>query len=528
MNLYTNIEKIALASPNKTALRFKERDITYGHMDEMVNLIAKNLIRTGINEGQKVALWGWNSPEWLFIYYAIIKIGAIVVPVNPDFKSEEVTDILEHAEAGSIFLDYPLGEVYKKVKDATSVIQRAVVIGKGTIPGVSSYSEFMQTGDGHVPTADRDARDPVALYYTSGTTGKPKGVICHHGGEIWAVGAFRGNFNFTANDKVLIVLPMAFIYGSACFSATLFAGGIIVILDKFHPRSVLEIIEEYQVSILPGVPTMFTMMLNYKGDREDGVYDLSSLKYCISSGASLPWSIYEQFKERFGRRIFEFFGLLEGRPILGYELSKISDDFDPKPNSCGQPFPGVEVKILKIEGKKTYKDDIGEIIFRNPNLCLGYHKDPEATKKLIRDGWCYSDDIMKKDTDGFFYYLERKKNLIKRGGVYVNPGEVEEVIYQREGVTEVAVIGVPDLVFGEQLKAFVVPKSGVNLTAEDIRDYCKKRLADYKVPQYIEVSESLPKGPTGKILKRVLKEMEAERGLSPGSEDRRAIKIGPA
>jgi len=263
----------------------------------------------------------------------------------------------------------------------------------------------------------------------------------------------------------------------------------------------MEAVDQKRATVLMGVPTMWVMMLNYEGREQ---YDISSLRFIGSAGDTLTWSLYRQFKENFRVKIFDWFGLTEARPLIGYYLP--GPDKEPVPLSFGKVFPDVEAKIIETDGEEAGVGEIGELIVRGPCVTAGYYKDPEATADLIRNNWCYTGDLVKQDEEGYFYFIERKKDMIIRGGVNISPLEIEEVISEHGAVSEVAVIGIPDAVFGEQIMAFVVVKPGCSVTAGDLEVYCQKRLADYKIPRYFQFMESLPKGPTEKILKRVLKE----------------------
>lgn len=502
MNIYTYIENSSRQYPDKASIIFKDQEISYKSLTQHVDQIASGLQDLGIEKGQKVAIWGWNSPEWVFAFYAAIKIGAIVVPIIPELKKDEVSYIVNHSESENIFLDPRLSNNYPEIKSACPSLKNGITFGDDNINQLISLKELSKIPPSAPDAAARRPEDLVAIYYTSGTTGKPKGVYCTHGHEEWALRSNMRNWGYTENDKMLCCIHLAFVYGSIMtFTSCLFSGGTAILLEKFHPAIVLQEIECHKATVFLGVPTMWFMMLNYE---EKYKYDISSLRFVGSSGATLPWLLCQQFKNTFGVNIFDFLGLTEARPLIGYYQP--GPHVEPKPNALGLLYPEVEAKIVNDEDQEVEIGEVGELIVRGPCVTSGYYKDAEANSNLIRNGWCYTADMVKKDSDGYFYYVDRKRDLIIRGGINISPLAIEEVIREHPDVSEVAVIGIPDSAFGEQIKACIVPKPSSSLTAKDIELHCQKHLAEYKIPKYIEFMDCLPRNPQGKILKRALRE----------------------
>jgi long-chain acyl-CoA synthetase len=297
-------------------------------------------------------------------------------------------------------------------------------------------------------------------------------------------------------------MPLAFVYASyeelvPCIQAC----GTVVLLDSFSPRKAMEAIQKHHVTLMEGVPTMYAMMLNFPDANK---YDISSLRYVVSAGAVLSAKLAAAFREKFGISIVDFYALNEALSLVGYD---VSEKIDTKPFSCGYPFPGVEVKIFDDNDNEVPTGVTGELVTRSPSLLNEYFKDPETTSRALRGGWFHTGDLAKYDEGGYLYIVGRKKDLIIRGGANIFPSEVEEILYTNPKVAEAAVVGTPDEIFGEQVRAVLVLKKGATATIEEIREFCSKGLAEYKIPKYVEIWDELPKGPTGKILKRAIQEM---------------------
>jgi long-chain acyl-CoA synthetase len=340
------------------------------------------------------------------------------------------------------------------------------------------------------------------IIYTSGTTGRSKGAeLTHNNLFLNAQSSIaKGQYQFmTEEDVLLAVIPLFHATCQTCIQNAAICGGAqIVMMDRFKPLEVLEAMQNNKVTIFIGVPTLYFELLRVPERKQ---FDTSSLRICTSGGAAMPVEVMKKFEKEFGGAILEGYGLTETSPVATYNMSIELR----KPGSIGLPLEGVEIKIVDNNGNEVPTGEKGELIIRGYNVMKGYYNKPEETEKVLKNGWLHTGDIGKTDEDGYFYIVDRKKDMIIRGGANIYPRQVEEVLYCIDGVTEAAVIGVPDEKYGEEVKAFLALKPGTKLTADEVIEYCKSRLATFKCPKSVEFRDSLPKGNTGKILKRVLK-----------------------
>jgi long-chain acyl-CoA synthetase len=339
------------------------------------------------------------------------------------------------------------------------------------------------------------------MFYTSGTTGRPKGAILSHGAEVFTAKMVAGHYRLGPTDVTLIPNSLSFIYPLVinCV-ASIYAGATVALQERFHPELCMRGIEQERATIFMGVPTMFGMMLEW---AQQQTVDTSSLRFCISAGQNLSWNIASRFRERFGVSIFDLWGQTEGTPITGFDPSREKEG---RPESCGRALPGCAVRVIDDAGQDLPPETIGEVLLKGPCVFLGYDKNPKATEETLRDGWVFTGDLGKLDADGCLYIVGRKRDMVIRGGANIYPVEIEEAIYAHPSVAECAVIGVPDALFGETLKAIVVVGDNLALSEAELMEHCRSRLAGYKVPAAVSFVKKLPKGPTGKILKRELRD----------------------
>jgi long-chain acyl-CoA synthetase len=344
--------------------------------------------------------------------------------------------------------------------------------------------------------AERSAEDTAVILYTSGTTGTPKGAELTHDNLRRNADASRGLFDTGPADVVLGALPLFHSFGQTCgLNATIAAGGTLTLLPRFDPGRALEIMQRDRVTIFEGVPTMYTAMLHHP-DRAS--YDLSSLRVCASGGAAIPVEVMRGFEEAFGCQVLEGYGLSETSPVASFN----HPDRPSRPGSIGTPIAGVEMRVVDEDGRELPPGEVGEIVIRGHNVMKGYWGRPDATAEVMRGGWFHSGDMGRVDDDGYFYIVDRLKDMIIRGGYNVYPREVEEVLYEHPAVREAAVIGVPDETWGEEVGAAVALKEGARVSADELREHVRRNVAGYKYPRAIWFVDELPKGPTGKILKR--------------------------
>lgn len=495
MNICELLVRRASEYAQKPLLYFGGSSMAYGAFVEQVNRWSGMLTRLGIGDGDRVVLLARNKPEWLASFFGALGAGAIVVPINPELTPAEVGYIMDHAEPKMAVVDTDLVASLRQTRHQPRVVELTAETGR--------TSEWNQLVAASAPMhwKPRVDADPALIIYTSGTTGRPKGATLSHGNVIAVSTIVAEQFGITPQDITLSSGPLAFLYPLAFNCLGSFRNGASVILqERFHPKHALRAIEQSGVTIFMGVPTMYTMMLNWAEKEE---VDVSSLRLCVSAGASLPWNLCVRFKERFRVPIYDLWGLTEGTPITSYDPSVEPGS---RPGSCGRVLPGCQVRIEDNKGRILPPDEIGEVVASSPAVMSGYYKNPEATMAMLRNGWMYTGDLGKLDADGYLYIVGRTRDMIVRGGAKVYPAEVEDVLYGHPAVAECAVIGIPDEVFGEKVKAFIVVKPGQAVNAVEIRQHCRKSLAEYKNPDEIMFSTQLPKGPTGKILKRVLEQ----------------------
>ena len=485
---------------DRPALKFESSALTHDDVMGGVARIAAVLRASGLGSGDRMVLLSRNRPEWLIAFFAAVASDAIVVPVNPALAASEVGFIVDHCEPKIIVAEADLADLLvRATHHATTLFIPAAF---GSHDETTGSTDAMATPAVALPTPVRGGPDPVAIFYTSGTTGQPKGVMLSHAAEIFTARMVADHMRITSADHVVVAGPLAFIYPLVINAlSAILSGATLTIMPRFHPALLAETIERQRITVLMGVPTMFAMLVNWGADNAG---DLKSLRVAVSAGQNIAWAMCERFRDRFGVPIHDLWGMTEGTPITGYD--PVAEPVG-RPESCGRALPGCGVRIVDEAGRDLPAESIGEVLLAGPNVMLGYYKRPDATAEALRDGWVSSGDLGKLDADGYLYILGRKKDLIIRGGANIYPGDVEEVIYSHPAIAECAVVGKPDELYGERVAAYVVAKSGASIDAADLRAHCRGRLADYKVPAEIHVVDALPKGPTGKILKRVLREL---------------------
>ncbi|MCS6949031.1 MAG: long-chain fatty acid--CoA ligase [Armatimonadota bacterium] len=511
MNLFQMLLQSAQRDPDRTALIFRDQPISYAQLLGAVSGVAKGLQELGIEKGDRVALLLPNVPQFVMAYYGCQALGAIAVPANPLLKPDELRYIYNDAGVKAALTIPLLADVLRAVKPQVPSLQHLLIAG-GEEPDFLPFDALWQQ-PAPVPTPPEfnPREHPAVFLYTSGTTGFPKGCMLSHRNLIANCESCVPVLEMSASDNFLTVLPLFHAFaGTVCMHLAIHVGCTSTLVERFTPDGVLEMIEKHRCTIFPAVPTMFAAILHFPLPRE---YDLSSLRACISGGAPMPVAVMEAFEKRFGVVILEGDGPTECSPVTSVNpLRGVR-----KPGSVGLPIPGVEMKIFDDNDNEVPVGELGEIVVRGENVMLGYYNQPEATAEAMRSGWYHTGDIGKMDEDGYFYIVDRKKDMIIVGGLNVYPREVEEVLHSHPAVAEAAVVGEYDELRGEEPVAYVVLKPGAEATERELIRYCRQRLANFKVPKRVEFRESLPKSGTGKILKRLLrKEVEQEQGASAG------------
>lgn len=520
LNLASIVSHHARLAPQKEAIVWNDIRMTYGELDALSDKVANALTEMGIGHGDKVALNCPNLPYFPVVYYGIMKAGAAVVPICVLFTPREIAYHLKDSEAKAVFVfegtdELPLGKSTKEAFDKVETCEHLIVMTKDqtaaspfpehkTLAGITAN----QPDKFEIyPTAPSDT---CAILYTSGTTGQPKGAELTHlnlmSNVTTTYGIHLPVLDFTdGNQKtVLITLPLFHTTGQTVqMNTNIYGGNRVVLLPRFDAKSTLDTMVAEKVNFWVGVPTMYWALLKYV---EETGYDISKvaehMKVCTSGGAPMPVEVMKSFQEKFNVRVMEGYGLSETSPLATFNhFEKPS-----KPGTVGQAIFGVDVRCFDDNDNETPRGERGEVVIRGTNVMKGYYKRPEATAEAFRNGWFHSGDIGIMDEEGYLSIVDRKKDMILRGGYNVYPRELEEIIITHPAVSLCAVIGVPDERLGEEVKAFVVLKQGKELSEDGFIDWCKGQFAANKYPRHVEFRDALPIGNTGKISKLLLRE----------------------
>jgi long-chain acyl-CoA synthetase len=487
-SLATNLKDAVGQFAGRPAIRLDDVVLTYGELDDLSARVAGWLQARGVEPGDRVGIMLPNVVAFPAVYYGVLRAGGAVVPMNPLLKSREVKHYLGDSGARLVFTS---ASAAAEARDGAAAAEaEAVVVTEATVAEIASWPALAEI-------CARDDDETAVILYTSGTTGTPKGAqLTHANMRANASVCALGLFSLTSDDVIMGCLPLFHSFGQTCgLNAAVLAGASLTLVPRFDAATVLKVIERDGVTVFEGVPTMYVAMLQAGAE----VADTSSLRICVSGGAALPAEVLGGFADAFGARILEGYGLSETSPVASFNRLDHA-----KPGSIGLPIEGVEMRVVDESGAGVAPGEVGEIAIRGHNVMRGYWNRPGATAEAIRDGWFHSGDIGRQDEDGFFFIVDRKKDLIIRGGFNVYPREIEEVLYEHPEVLEAAVIGVAHPTHGEEVAAAVALKPGGTATPDDIRAYVKARVAAYKYPRHVWLVPELPKGPTGKVLKREL------------------------
>ena len=524
LNLAILLEDSARNVPDRVAVACGPARLTYAELDAKASQVAGALAARGIGPGDRVALSCPNLPYYPVVYYGILKAGATVVPLNILLTEREIAYHLQDSAARAYFCyegtaELPVGQAGRAAFDRTESCEHFVMLTAhpdAASPGTDTetLAEFADRQPTAFASAATSETDTAVILYTSGTTGQPKGAELTHSNVVHNALLTNRLFGLHTHDVHLLVLPLFHSFGQIVqMNAGFAARATIVLLPRFDAATVLELLQAEQVTFFAGVPTMYHAMLSC---QETGRFDTekiaSRLRVAVSGGAALPVEVMRRFEERFAVPILEGYGLSETSPVATFNQM----DRPRRPGSIGQPVWGVEVRIVRDDGSEADDSEPGEIAIRGHNVMKGYFGRPEATAKAIdRDGWFRTGDIGTRDADGYLYVVDRKKDMIIRGGFNVYPRELEEVLLTHPAVSLAAVVGVPHSSHGEEVKAFVVRAPGAELTEAGLIDWCRQNMAAYKYPRIVEFRDSLPMTATGKILKRELaRQVQAEPVLA--------------
>nr|WP_239080142.1 long-chain fatty acid--CoA ligase [Actinoplanes brasiliensis] len=513
LNLSILLEDSARNYPDRAAVVLGDRRLTYAQVDAAANQVANLLVERGIRPGDKVALSCPNLPYFPVAYYGILKAGAVVVPLNVLLKGREIAYHLKDSQAKAYLCfqgtpELPMGtEGFAGFQQTDGCETFFLITADPAAPSPIEGAETLGAGlAGRSPVFEPvllPETDPAVILYTSGTTGQAKGAELSHSNLLLNALTCNRLFGSTpATDTHLLVLPLFHSFGSTVnMNAGFATAATLVLLPRFDAAAAVKLLESENVTFFAGVPTMYWGLLNALTDDVDVERIAGNMRVAVAGGSSLPVEIIKAVKERFGVTILEGYGLSETSPVATFS----KPGAEPRPGSIGVPIWGVEVKLIDtdwntIEGS----DEIGEIAIRGHNIMRGYFNRPEATAEVMRDGWFRSGDLGRRDKDGYFYIVDRAKDMIIRGGFNVYPREIEEVLITHEAVSLAAVIGVPHPSLGEEVKAFVILNPGATVTEQELVEWGKEQMAAYKYPRIVSIVESLPMTATGKLLKREL------------------------
>ncbi|MBR8835316.1 MAG: long-chain fatty acid--CoA ligase [Stigonema ocellatum SAG 48.90 = DSM 106950] len=498
MNIANHVQRGHQMFPDKIALIFEDKSYTYKELNQLANGVANCLRGLGIQLGDRVALFLPNIPEFVFSYLGILKIGAIAVSVNVMLKTAEVSYILNDCAAKAIITTESLCE---QVSEADLPELQHILIAEGKTNKGLSLAQLMANTSQDACAVDMDFHAPACIVYTSGTTGFPKGATLSHGNIISNMYSHNHCSRMRKEDRLLLYVPLFHCFGqNAILNAGLNVCATIILKRRFDLEEILQTISTQHITMFFGVPTVFIKMLN----TVTSSYNLKSVRYYFSAAANMPVEVAQNWKQKYGIVIHEGYGLTETSPCASYK-----NDLKYKIGSIGTPIENVQMRIIDRDGHQVSPGELGEIVIKGPNIMLGYWNRPFETAQVIKNGWFHTGDIGRIDEDGFFYIVDRLKDMINVSGFKIYPTEVENVIYQHPATAEVAVYGVPDPVKCEIIKANIVLKPGHTITEKQIIEFCSERMAAYKIPHAIKFVDSIPKNSTGKVLKRILREEKA-------------------
>ncbi len=486
------------ATPDKPFL-FSETDkrqFTYKEFEAAVGRTARMLAAEGVEKGDVVSLLMPNSVEYVIAYFACWQIGALAGPINSLLKSQEIAYVISNSDAKALLVSAEFVPVIDTIRNEVPSLE-AVIVFDDVIAATTDYSE------GAIPSAEIESDHEAIIIYTSGTTGKPKGCLLTHGNVIANARQISSWLGFTEKDRLLSIMPLFHMNAvSVTTMSALYAGGSTVVSPKFSASRFWQIISDYQITSFGSVATMLSMLLSTYPDGVPAGLKTDQLRFAMCGSAPVPAEVLRRFEERFNCLVIEGYGLSE---------STCRSTFNPpdqrrRPGSCGVPI-GNEMRVVDEEDRDVPDGELGEILLRGENILKGYYKNDVANATAFRNGWFHTGDIGYRDADGFYFIVDRKSDMIIRGGENIYPREIDEVLYQHPAIAAAAAVGVPDTLYGEEVTAVIVLKPGAEATEQEVIDYCKARLADFKCPKTVHFIEDIPKGPTGKLLKRELAKM---------------------
>jgi fatty-acyl-CoA synthase len=502
MNIAYLLVNSAHNYPDRIAIISEERRFSYKTFNHRVNRLAQAMRRYGVKKGDRVAVMFFNTHHFAEAWFATIKLGAVLTPVNFRFVGEEIEYIANNSESSFLFFGKEFQETIAGICQTLKTVKNFVGVEAGKEGFAHDYESFLSLGEPDEPEVETGENDPCQIMYTSGTTGKPKGAVITHGNMLWnLINTILGREHHQG-EVSLIIGPL---YHAAAlnnhFTVQVALGGTSIMIKNFEPEIVLRYIEKEKANVISGSPAMFNFLLQYP--RLDQ-FDTRSITKCTAGASILPQEIKQRLLQVFpeANGVYDLYGCTEASPTI--TTLNARDSFR-KHGSIGPAVPFLQARIVNEEGMPLPPNQVGELVCRGPTVMQGYYKNQEATEETIKNGWLYTGDLATVDEEGYFYIVDRKKDMIISGGENIYPREIEEVLLRHPAIADAAVIGIPDQTWGETVKAFVVPKEGETVTEKEVIDHCREYLASYKKPTQVAFISSIPRNPSGKALKRVLR-----------------------
>lgn len=504
MNVGYLLTNSARKFPNRLAVIADEGRYTFEALDHRTDRLANALLMHGLKKGDRVAILFFNGVHFAETYFAAIKAGLVATPINTRLAVPEILHLINNSRSTILFYDALFEARLKEVRDRLGTIRRFVSPHPGDRALAMGYDEFAATGENTNPAQPPvDESDPCQLMYTSGTTGRPKGAVLTHGNIIWNLFNTISGREDRPGERAVIVGPL--FHAAALnnhFTIQIALGGTSILVRKFEPVSLLRTIQKERATVMSGAPALYNMLINHPKAH---AFDVSSINKCTAGADKLIMETKKRIMDFFPniQGVYDVYGCTEASPsitILG------AGDSMRKDLSVGKALPFLDARVVDENDNPLPPGEVGEIVCRGANVMKGYDEDSDATKDAIRDGWLHTGDLARMDEEGFFYIVDRKKDMIVSGGENIYPREVESVLMAHPAIEDVAVVGIPDADWGESVKAFVVPKEGHPLDEQAVIDFCRPFLAGYKKPKFVAFVDAIPKNPLGKVLKRLLRE----------------------
>ncbi len=504
MNVGYLLTNSANKFPDRLAIISQEGRVTFKTFNDRTDRLAVAMIKAGLKKGDRAAILFFNSAYFAETYFAAVKAGLIAMPVNFRLAAPEILFILNNSQAKILFYDPEFETRLTDMQEGLETVRFFVSPHNGGSKLATAYEAFLSTGDAFrsdFPHVSED--DPCQLMYTSGTTGRPKGAVLTHRNIIWNLFNTICGREDQPGEKAMIVGPL---FHTAAlnnhFTIQVALGGTSILMRKFDPETLLQTIEKEKATLMSGAPALYNMLIQHPDAHK---YDVRSITKCTAGADKLPMETKKRIMKFFPNieGVYDVYGCTEASPCITILNAR---DSLRKDMSVGKALPFLEARVVDQDDRPLPPGDVGEIVCRGANIMQGYHQDPEATKEAIRDGWLHTGDLARMDEEGFFYIVDRKKDMIVSGGENIYPREIEEILIRHPAIADVAVVGIPDEDWGESVKAFVVIEENRSIDAQAVIEFCKKFLASYKKPRTVVFVPSIPKNPLGKVLKRVLRE----------------------